>query len=1273
MYQFRYANALVSKYDVLLAIDYNDTAVDMVLKHRISEFHASSIANTFGAVLETILHSPEQTLANLDPVSHQDKAQVLQWLSKVPPRINSCVHDLLDTQISSSSNLQAICAWDGTFTYREMDRLSSQLSHHLIELGIKPGSLVPFCFEKSKWAIISILAILKSGGACVPIDPNHPQSKKELVLKDVDAKVLLTSSLQSHSFSDPAVYTQVVDESIFSSIPDLWDRPHTNVSPEDPVYLIYTSGSTGVPKGVIWEHSTLSSSITHHGRHMGFQKSTRMFQFAAYIWDVSVMEMLTTLLCGGCVCIPSDDDRMNEPAKAIFNLKANFAMFTPVSARSLEPGLVPGLQNLCIGGDSITHELIAMWTPHVHLSISYGPAEACIMSSQREVMLGDTAPPKSIGRAVGCVQVVVNKDDPNLLAPFGSVGEILIGGPILARGYLNDTVKTNKAFILNPHWSQSKEETKDVRFYRTGDLGMYNSLDGSIIFVGRLDRQVKIRGQRMELEEVERALERASQVQNAAVILPKTGLHANKLVAVLTRSGTSGGSELKICDDAATMDVVSDIREYAIGKLPQYMIPTFWVVVEGLPLTLSCKLDRAKIVAWLLGMSETVAKSITRLASKIEPVTTPTEKQLQRIWSTVLKIPQPEIGANSSFLRLGGDSITAMQVVAVCRQENFSLTVQDIFRNKTISEIAVQIQSAQMVPSDKMAEGCLPLSSGNRISGFPTLQISDHALRQLQENISQHPRLQGLIVENILPVTSVQQSSIAESLLKNHAGLNYMMIRIQGPLDQIQLKYAAGKLVKANAILRTVFMPVQSQLLQVVLQSIPLEFERVHGKVHTNEDPSGFILEDVKIGVKLGEPLVKFLLVEHSLDDYTLILRIHHAQYDHTSATHLLRQVSVAYNNGILDSHAEYSEFFIARQLVGAKSRSYWKELLQGSFMTNIIHRTGPSYNLIPDHKMEKIVSVNDVSEYDIQMATLVKAAWAFTFSRISKTQDVVFGEVVRGRNLRAPGIESITGPCINIIPIRTRMSDDWTVRKLIKEIEDQQYSSAPYENLDYDEIRNHCTNWPSWSEFGSVINHRTPVSKSTFASENQAWQFDGFYGTLSEGSDIEVVTFQEGNSITMKLSFCSGVIPVDFMKHVLDDFCANLRSFSEDFDTRLLDLPQTIPAGYGIPFVPDLKPIPVSSSESTIIDSSTRELVEQVWGTACGSDNDSEKHVVASDTPYYDVWKSGFVAPQLASIYQARGIAISVEDIIDHPTINLQAKLCANWRKTHLKDGYFP
>ncbi|EKG18856.1 AMP-dependent synthetase/ligase [Macrophomina phaseolina MS6] len=660
--------------------------------------HADQLAAHFEHIIRQLadrVHD-DAPISSLDYCSPEDRVRIFDWNRNYPHVVPHCIHDLVQRQARSTPNASAVCSWDVNFTYAELDIMSTRLAKYLVTLGVKAEKAVPAIFEKSAWAVVAQLAILKAGGVMCMLDPSHPEKRLSDILETVEGDLILSSDLHADLLQGPGRSILVVNADTIEAISKA--RPITlpKVDPKTAAYIVFTSGTTGRPKGSVTEHQAFASQSSSLAPAMHISSSSRVLQYSAYSFDPYILETFTTLMQGGCVCIIKDEARTNPAALVdiICAMGITWALLTPSVARLLPKNGVPSLKTLVLGGEAMASSDKA-WSSVVRLQNAYGPSE-CSVASVLSPQVTAGSEHACIGKGVGTICWIVDPHNHNALAPVGCVGELLLESPGLSRGYLKEPKKTADVFIDSPAWLRNIRGSS--RLYKTGDLVRYNPADGTVHFVGRKDLQVKLHGQRLELGEIEHHTSAHGLVGNAAVTLPKAGFFKGKLVATISLKSLAAAAasdmELELIDSlskATAARQLADVRSHLENQVPAYMVPSVWTVVYGIPLTTSLKINKRKITAWLENMPQETCDQVMSLSAAEEQRSapaTPMELRLQGVIGRVLNLATDQVLLNRSFLGLGGDSITAMQVVARCRSENIAIRIKDIMQSKSLAQLA---------------------------------------------------------------------------------------------------------------------------------------------------------------------------------------------------------------------------------------------------------------------------------------------------------------------------------------------------------------------------------------------------------------------------------------------------------------------------------------------------------------------------------------------------------------------------------------------------------
>lgn len=701
--------------------NYDDRCLDLAEVERI-------LQQLHHIVAEFCKADQDTTVQDVNLLGDADFAEIQKWNAHMPARVDTCMHLLIEKKARESPHADAICAWDGNLTYRELDEVTNNLAHLLHSSGVGPESIVPLLFDKSIFTAIAMLAVQKAGGCCVSLDKSAPDARLSVIIRETKATLALCGDGKEHHLSGKVGELIVINDVLLQGLKVHEAPPNTGVQPDNAAYMLFTSGSTGVPKGIIITHSSGATSALEHGTVECVMPESRVLQYASYTFDVSISETFTTLIMGGCVCIPSESQRLNDVAGAINMMRVNHTFLTPTVASLLAPEDVPDLRVLKLGGEALTKENIAIWAGKVKLSNSYGVAECSIRSVFRNNLTPETNF-ANMGTAVGCAIWITDPADHNKLCPIGAIGELCIEGPTLARGYFGDEEKTKKSFVQSPRWLQKAYPGRSDRIYKTGDLVRYAS-DGSLEFVGRSDTQVKLRGQRLDLREIEHFINIMSRVRLSTVLVPRSGPYRGNLVALISLNKYLEAHQI---EDPHSIDLLSSDWKEEIADLiaatdkhlrttlAPYMIPNAWIAVRSIPVNLSGKMDRKRINEWVESLNDEIANELKgyTLSEKESVTLTETEEAIQKVFGHALNLPPAIVGLHNSFLYLGGDSISAIRASSLCRATGLSVTMQEILLHKTVSQIAANMVSAITETEDSLV---IPAEKHNEPSALSPIQ-----------------------------------------------------------------------------------------------------------------------------------------------------------------------------------------------------------------------------------------------------------------------------------------------------------------------------------------------------------------------------------------------------------------------------------------------------------------------------------------------------------------------------------------------------------------------
>ncbi|KAL4990947.1 hypothetical protein BDW68DRAFT_174394 [Aspergillus falconensis] len=675
--------SLINQSIIRLQVLYNTNRWQIDLHYKRDSLfpaQAGEVVEIFEQYLEEALEAVASAIPPSPPVEEDSAGHGGLCKGRTDcPKADRCIHDLIEEQVIARPGKEAICAYDGSLSYAGLWKVSSVLAEQLKALGARPEQRVAILMNKSFWYSVVILAVLKSGAAFVPLDPSHPESRLKQLVGEMEPCVLITTSTlsnQAEGLGCPCLFAlDLADLARYKTY--AISAPVLAASPDNAAYIIFTSGSTGKPKGVVIEHAALSTSAIARGVVLGLGPDSRVLQYAPHTFDVSVDEILTTLIHGGCVCVPSENDRFSI-AHFMESARVTAALLTPTSARTLHPDDVPSLRTLQTGGEVLTEDVNDKWSDRVTLFNVYGPTEAsvaCVISNRT----GLKGTGHVLGQAVGGKLWIVDPDDLERRLSDNEVGELVISGPILARGYFRDPVRTESSFVR----LQNGE-----RVYRTGDLASMDSV-GTISYHGRKDLEVKIRGQRINIAEIEIAILQCDFVHSVVVEYPRSGLCGKKLVALLRFKDSSPVAKDGLFDGAQglTEDVHSSLLSHVSSVLTSAMVPSKWLSLPCLPQTASGKADRKQVRGWLEDMDKNTYTRIFHRNGTVTTISDPSDGMVA-VWLKVLKLDSQSLRLDQSFIRNGGDSIMAMEARHQAHEVGIDIDIRELLGGRALQEIA---------------------------------------------------------------------------------------------------------------------------------------------------------------------------------------------------------------------------------------------------------------------------------------------------------------------------------------------------------------------------------------------------------------------------------------------------------------------------------------------------------------------------------------------------------------------------------------------------------
>jgi amino acid adenylation domain-containing protein len=997
-------DAQIATSDLTLDLIDGGATIDGALVYDADLFDASTVermARHFETLLDKVIDPAtcSAPIASLDLVSPAERKVLLDdWNPTWKPVGALSLHGLFEAQAKRTPDAVAIAGvgGEGDVTYRELDRRARQLAYRLTQLSVGPGVLVGLCLPRSASLYVGMLAILKAGAGYVPLDPSHPIERIEWVLTDTAASVIVTSTTLAPLF-DGKVDAQLV------RVDDRGDDdesplPESVTVPGDLAYVIHTSGTTGRPKGVAIPHVSAVAFVLAAVERYRIEPHDRVLQFATSSFDASVEEIFVTFAAGATL-VPRPDEQDLAPHRmadwlrgmrvSVLDLPtAYWQLFAPSIAS------LPDVHLVLIGGEAANLQDVKAWLAaypqRPRLLNHYGPTETTVAPMFHDLTasppVGSVVP---IGRPLGTARIYI-VDLGGHLAPIGAPGELCIGGGCLARGYLGRPELTAEKFVPDPFTGGGGGG--GARMYRSGDLARWRS-DGAVEYLGRVDRQIKLRGFRIELGEIETILAEDERIAQAVAVLRKD--HGNERIVayIVTRD--------KLRPD------LQELRARIGKKLPSYMVPSAFVVLDALPLTTSGKINRDALPAPEQDVGGHVAPR------------DPMEETLAEIWSEVLRVER--VGVHDNFFELGGHSLLATKVVSRVRaQLAIEIPVRVMFEALTVAELASRLRAQR---------GSSPLA--------PPL------VRQERSGpvIASYAQERLWFLDRLDPGSHVYNIHVA--------------MRLRGPLYEKALRPSLDELVRRHEVLRTVFAEVEGRPVQIISgrTEMAIECSDVSNDAAPAESAMALARDHADRPFDLARgPLVRALLCRVSASDHVLVITMHHVCSDAWSIDVMLRELSAVYeafSNGraspLPELPVQYADYAVwQHQLLRGdvldRQISYWKEHLAGApaalelptdrarpAMLSFRGATAPfSVGEATTKALKELARRIDATPFMV-----VLAGFAAILSRYSRQRDLVIGTPIANRG--PAEVAGLIGFFLNTLALRVTFEPTTSFEELVR------------------------------------------------------------------------------------------------------------------------------------------------------------------------------------------------------------------------------------------------
>ncbi|KAK8045643.1 Hydroxamate-type ferrichrome siderophore peptide synthetase [Apiospora rasikravindrae] len=1015
-----------------------------------SSSHIESFAKSLGHLVNYVVKHIDEPISSISTSFPHDMLSTYTPSNKVPLSTSNIVAAFESTAAGNFDHT-ALCfahtirtssISTSLMTYKELDETANQVARYIHAQNIKTGGIVAIIMEKSPWLYCSILGILKAGCAYLPILPSTPSRRIQLILRQAQPQLCILDSLSTLGNENVGDFPSVIfDANILKqySVSNL----DIGIHPSQLAYIIYTSGTTGAPKGVSVTHQNLLSNIEVLSRiYPHDHTSSRMLQICSQAFDVSVFEIFFTWANGMCLCAGTNNTLFEDLELSIRQLEVTHLSMTVTVASLVDPVKVPGVSFLVTSGEPMTDEVAAKWCPKLYQG--YGPSETTNICTVRKMSLGDSS--QYLGGSFDNTPTFVLTVDSTAPVPIGCIGEFCFGGNQVAAGYLNMPELTASKFIDHPDYG---------RIYRSGDLGRMLP-DGSLIILGRIDTQIKLRGQRIELQDVHANIMSSGLARSCASIVSKSEEDANKTqhltsfyVPLHSMEDVQHFSILEMDDDALRAMNLS-ILQTLQAALPPYMLPTFLIPISQTPLTSSGKINTSALHDSVRCLTDGVLQKYTLGGGGEEwdtagPEWTDLERTIASALAETLEIDPGQVSRWTSFLVIGLDSLTAM---AFTRKLNKVLNQSRV----TISEVLKHTSVARL--SNFVSSRREPTAITETNSGKASL-LPDDICADIKA------RLHDLLVESVLPCTPLQEAMLASSVSssdRSTAYCNQLLFRLERAPDEIRRYW--NEMCSRHGILRTCFVTTNNTdypFLQVVLTSS--SFALPWSYLETSADVVQSAREHIHTAFQrpvdsLKPPLGLAFIHDASSDVRHLSFVCHHALYDGVAMEQLLSEVeALAHGQTLLEPPIPFSYFLQETLTIPPGTESFWKtqfnafvpqKLPSGLAAGIVLSETSVESRNNATIRLKAIET--RAHEYGVPLSSICQAAWAMTLSAVLRTEDVCFGNVVSGRSVALEGVDRLVAPCFNAVPLRIDMSPLSSKTELLKRCRDANVDILPFQ-----------------------------------------------------------------------------------------------------------------------------------------------------------------------------------------------------------------------------------
>ncbi|WP_066496038.1 non-ribosomal peptide synthetase [Abyssisolibacter fermentans] len=1136
----------VSKFDMVFTATESKRDININVGYCVKIFKSETIDRLlkhYENILKEIVENLDVKIRDIEILTEEEKNRLLYDFNntKVDYPKDKTIHELFEEQVNKTPEAVAVVCKDRALTYSQLNEKANKLARLLRKKNVSRNSIVGLMFNKSIEMIVGIIAVLKAGGAYLPIAVDCPENRRQYMIEDSGIDILLTQRhiVENCSFHEKLEYDNIIAIDDKEQLTEDASNLENINSPDDLIYVIYTSGTTGNPKGVMVEHKNVNSLVTGLNNiiYNNYNDKLRIGLVAPYSFDASVKQIFITLLGGHSLYIASEKESADGMKLLQFyeEHKLDISDGTPSHIRlmnevlNIKRNFKLNIKRWIIGGEALSYNLAKSFLDKLSLRDTiitniYGVTECCVDSTSYDISLDNEYDFENtpIGKVMTNQKVYIfNKN--NELLPIGAVGELCISGDNVTRGYLNKPKLTAEKFIDNPFVPGKK-------IYKSGDLARWNK-DGNIQYIGRIDHQVKIRGHRIELGEIENQLKRYPAVKDVIVAVKEDKSGDNYLCGYLVIDG-----EIK----------VEEIIEFLDKTLPEYMIPRHFVKIDKIPITSNGKTD----IKALLKLKESVEFETIYEAPK-----NATEEIIEEIWKDVLVIDE-NIGVNDNFFNLGGHSLKATKIVAkIYNRLNIEVSLGEIFRRPTIREISDFIRESDKNMNTSAEE------LKKKVKEFEKrVQEFEKRVQEYEEKVK---NTKLCTEENYYPLSSAQKRIYALS-----ENTNYNMplaLKIEGSIDKKKMEDVFKKLVSRHESLRTSFDMIDGELVQIINEKVNFELNYME---KSENEIDGVIKGFIQQFDLTKAPLFRGSLIKINKDVYILLLDFHHIISDGVSSTILVEEFIKLYEGEELPSlNIQYKDYVLWQKKLFEsgkieEQKKYWLEIFKEEAPTL----------MIGDYQRPAVKSYEgDIKEYYLNeeltlklrkmcqktgstMYMLLLSVFNVLLSKYSGEDDIVVGSPIAGRT--HADLDNIVGMFVNTVTMRNYPKGKKTFREFLNEVKIN--SIGAFKNQDYQfeelvdnlNIKRDVSRNPLFDVMFTIQNiemsekHLDNITISSYAVEDSMSKFD-----------LDLTVIETEKRINLSIEYCTKIFKSGTIDRLFIHYENILKEVVENSDVKIRDI----------------------------------------------------------------------------------------------------------------------